>query len=122
MVQNKFKGVKIMGFAKKNTKGNIAANEKNINTNATVTLNGRLIDVFEGEKYNYAKVECDRTKKKPNSDDFYYDTFSVKFDKSIELPNDETTVSIIGTLSAFFDKSINRTVITIDGQSIQVSN
>lgn len=109
-----------MGFAKKNTKETIEV--KNINTNAIVTLTGELVDVFEGEKYNYAKINCNRTKKKPNTNDFYYDTFSVKFDKSIELPTDVNDVEINGTLSAFFDKSINRTVITIDGQSIKVSN
>lgn len=109
-----------MAFKKNGTKVNTT--EKNVNTNTLVTITGKLIDVFEGDKYNYFKVNCDRTKINPNTKQPYYDTFSVKFDKNVDVPNDECDVQITATLSSFFDKSINRTMITIDGQSIKVSN
>lgn len=107
-----------MGFAKKNTKN---ADEVNINANAVVKLTGTLIDVYEGEKFNYAKVRCNRTKKKENGD-FYYDEFSVKFEKSIALPNEEAKVEIEGYISAFFNRDIERTQINITGIICKVSN
>lgn len=108
-----------MGFAKKNTK---VENEVNINNNAVVKLTGTLIDVYEGDKFNYAKVRCNRTKKNGKTGDFYYDEFSVKFDKSIGLPNEETKVEINGYISSFFNRDIERTQINITGFTCEVSN
>ena len=112
-----------MGFAKKNTKGETAANENeiNINDNATVELVGKVVDVFEGEKYNYVKIQCNRTKVNPRTNQPYYDEFSVKFDKSIKLPTNEVTATISGYLSSYFNRDIERTQNNITGISI-VSN
>ena len=110
-----------MGFAKKNeTKAN--TNEKNVNENARATFFGKAVDVIEGKKYNYLKVHADRTKINPKTNDPYYDEFSIKFDKSIELPNEECYVSITATLSPFYDKDRQCTIIVIEGDKIVVSN
>lgn len=109
-----------MAFKKNETKAN--TNEKNVNENARVTIVGKVVDVIEGKKYNYLKVHADRTKINPKTNTPYYDEFSIKFDKSITLPTEEVTAVINATLSPFYDKDRQCTIIVIEGEKIEVSN
>lgn len=109
-----------MAFKKNETKVNTT--EKNVNNNARVTIVGKVVDVIEGKKYNYLKVHADRTKINPKTNTPYYDEFSIKFDKSITLPTDEVNATITATLSLFYDKDRQCTIIVIEGDTINVSN
>lgn len=108
-----------MAFKKNETKVNTT--EKNVNNNARVTIVGKVVDVIEGKKYNYLKVHADRTKINPKTNTPYYDEFSIKFDKSITLPTDEVTAVINATLSPFYDKDRQCTIIVIEGESIDTN-
>lgn len=107
-----------MGFTKKNESTNIV----NRNENAVVSISGKLVDVIEGKKYNYAKIRADRTSINQRTNKPYYDEISVKFDKSITLPTDECDVSVTATISTYFDHDINRMLIILDGDKCEVSN
>lgn len=96
-----------MAFSKK-----ISVNETGDTVNAIATLNGRLVDVYEGEKRNYATIRTQRGK--------YYDDFSVSFDKSVELPDGETPCQVTAEISTFFDKTINRSKTVLTGFSFLV--
>lgn len=109
-----------MAFKKNETKVNTT--EKNVNDNARVTIFGKVVDVIEGKKYNYLKIHADRTKVNPKTNTPYYDEFSVKFDKSIALPKDECHAYINATLSPFYDKDRQCTIIVIEGENVEVSN
>lgn len=109
-----------MAFKKNETKTNTS--EKNVNENARVTIIGKVVDVIEGKKYNYLKIRADRTKINPKTNTPYYDEFSIKFDKSIALPTDEVNATITATLSPFYDKDRQCTIIVIEGDTITVSN
>lgn len=109
-----------MAFKKNETKVN--TNEKNVNENARVTIVGKVVDVIEGNKYNYLKIHADRTKINPKTNAPYYDEFSIKFDKSIALPTEEVKATVTATLSPFYDKDRQCTVIVIEGEKIDVSN
>lgn len=106
-----------MAFKKNETN----TNEKNVNNNARVTIVGKVVNVIEGKKYNYLKVHADRTKINSKANRPYYDEFSIKFDKSIELPNDEVMAVVNATLSPFYDKDRQCTIIVIEGESIDVN-
>lgn len=107
-----------MGFAKKNENTNVISR----NDNAIVNITGKLVDVIEGKKFNYAKIRADRTAINQRTGKPYYDEISVKFDKSIKLPNDECTVDVTATISTYFDRDINRMLILLDGNKCAVSN
>lgn len=107
-----------MGFAKKNENTNTV----NRNDNAVVSITGKLVDVIEGKKFNYDKIRADRTAINQRTSKPYYDEIPVKFDKSIELPNDECTVDVNATISTYFDRDINRMLILLDGNKCTVSN
>ena len=107
-----------MGFAKKNENTNTV----NRNDNAVVSITGKLVDVIEGKKFNYAKIRADRTAINQRTNKPYYDEIAVKFDKSIELPSDECTVDVSATISTYFDRDINRMLILLDGNKCAVSN
>ena len=109
-----------MGFTKKNENSN--ANNVNRNDNAVVSITGKLVDVIEGKKFNYAKIRADRTAINQRTNKPYYDEISVKFDKSIELPNEECAVDVNATISTYFDRDINRMLIILDGHKCVVSN
>lgn len=109
-----------MGFTKKNENSN--TNTVNRNDNAVVSITGKLVDVIEGKKFNYAKIRADRTAINQRTGKPYYDEISVKFDKSIELPTDECTVDANATISTYFDRDINRMLIILDGNKCTVSN
>ena len=106
-----------MGFAKKNENTNTVSR----NENAVVSISGKLVDVIEGKKFNYAKIRADRTAINPRTKEPYYDELSVKFDKSITLPTDECDVSVTATISTYFDRDINRMLIILDGDKCEVS-
>ena len=109
-----------MGFTKKNESTN--TNTVNRNDNAVVSITGKLVDVIEGKKFNYAKILADRTAINQRTNKPYYDEIAVKFDKSITLPNDESDVSVTATISTYFDRDINRMLIVLDGEKCEVSN
>lgn len=106
-----------MGFTKKNENTNTV----NRNENAVVSISGKLVDVIEGKKFNYAKIRTDRTAINQHTNKPYYDEISVKFDKTITLPSDECDVSVSATISTYFDRDINRTLIILDGDKCEVS-
>ena len=90
-----------MAFSKK---------EKVVNateSKAIAYLTGKLIEVYEGEKYNYATIRTNRGK--------YYDDFSVSFAKSVELADGECECEVKAELSTFFDKNINRSKTVLTG-------
>ena len=105
-----------MGFTRKN------ANTVNRNENAVVSITGTLVDIIEGKKFNYAKIRADRTVINQRTNKPYYDEISVKFDKSIELPDDECTVDVNATINTYFDRDIHRMIIILDGHECTVSN
>lgn len=106
-----------MGFIKKNE----STNALNRNENAVVSISGMLVDVFEGKKFNYAKIRANRTVINQHTNAPYYDDISVKFDKSITLPDEECNVSVTATISTYFDHDINRMLIILDGDKCEVS-
>lgn len=106
-----------MGFTKKNEITSIV----NRNENAVVSISGKLVDVIEGKKFNYAKIRADRTAINQRTNEPYYDELSVKFDKSITLPDDECDVSVTATISTYFDRDINRMLIILDGDKCEAS-
>ena len=106
-----------MGFAKKNE----SRNTVNRNENAIVSISGKLVDVIEGKKFNYAKIQADRTAINPRTNMPYYDEISVKFDKSITLPDDECDVIVTATISTYFDRDINRMLIILNGDKCEAS-
>ena len=104
-----------MGFAKKNT------NTASRNDNAVVSITGTVVEVVEGKKFNYAKIRTDRTAIDQRTNKPYYDEISVKFDKSIKLPDSECDVSVTATISTYFDRDINRMLIILDGDKCEAS-
>ena len=97
-----------MGFKK-------TANQTNANeVNAIATFNGKLMEVYEGEKRNYATIRTTRGK--------YYDDFSVSFDKSVELPDNECECEVTADISTFFDKTINRSKTVFTGITFSKKN
>lgn len=107
-----------MSFAKKHESTNVI----NRNDNAVVSITGTLVDVIEGKKFNYAKIRADRTAINQRTNKPYYDEISVKFDKSIELPDEECIVDVAATINTYFDRDINRLLIVLDGNKCTVSN
>ena len=105
-----------MGFTKKNENTNTVSR----NENAVVSISGKIVDVIEGRKFNYAKIRADRTAINKRTNEPYYDEISVKFDKSITLPTEECDVSVNATISTYFDRDINRTLIILDGDKCEV--
>ena len=106
-----------MGFTKKNE----STNTVNRNENAVVSISGKIVDVIEGKKFNYTKIRADRTSINQRTNEPYYDEISVKFDKSITLPDHECDVSVTATISTYFDRDINRMLIILDGDKCEVS-
>lgn len=106
-----------MGFTKKNERTNTV----NRNENAVVTISGKLVNVIEGKKFNYAVIHADRTIINQRTNKPYYDEISVKFDKSITLPTDECDVIVNATINTYFDRDINRMLIILDGDECEVS-
>lgn len=107
-----------MGFTKKNGSTNTVCR----NDNAVVSITGTLVDVIDGKKFNYAVIRADRTVINQRTNKPYYDEISVKFDKSITLPDDECEVSVTATISTYFDRDINRMLIILNGDKCEVSN
>lgn len=106
-----------MGFANKNKNTNTVGR----NDNAVVSITGTLVEVVEGKKFNYAKIRTDRTAINQRTNKPYYDEISVKFDKSITLPDDECDVSVTATISTYFDRDINRMLIILEGDKCEAS-
>lgn len=107
-----------MSFTKKNESINIVKR----NENAVVSISGRFVDVIDGKKFNYAKIRVNRATINQRTNKPYYDELSVKFDKSITLPDDECDVSVTATISTYFDRDTNRMIIILDGYKCEVSN
>lgn len=107
-----------MAFKKKVEK---AVETAKTNHQAICTIIGVITDIFEGAKKNYATVRIDTDNINPNTNKPYYNTMSIGFDKSVELPADECEVTITGEIRTFFDKDRQRTETYIDGKTC-VSN
>lgn len=69
-------------------KNNTQANTNKNACTATATIGGTLMEVYEGEKYDYTKIRVD------HDYDNYYDLFKVACGKSFELPNDGEFITL----------------------------
>ena len=94
------------------------------NTNvADFKIVGELTDVNDGTKKNYITIKIEGDEINPNTKQPYYNLLKVTADKDIELFDEGTIVEIGGTISSYFDKSVNRsTMILTAGDVKPVSN
>lgn len=84
--------------------------ENTITENTNVCICGTLEKVFEGKKANYLTVKAMRGNN--------YDLFNVDCPHSIALPDDGEKVTIIGTLSTFWDKEKRMQKVIITAKSV----
>lgn len=102
----------------------------NTNTNKAVNSNiadfrivGELTDVYEGNKKNYLTIKVEGDEINPKTKEPYYNLLKVTADKDIELYDDGTIVEIGGTISSYFDKSVNRSAMILTAGNVKpVSN
>lgn len=86
--------------------------------NATFHIQGNVVDVFEGKKYNFITVNVDSENINPKTNKPYYNTFRIACPKSMELPLDEEPAIITGTFSSFFNRDKQCTEISLTADEI----
>lgn len=100
------------------TTSNASAN-KAVNSNvADFKIIGELTDVYEGSKKNYLTIKVEGDEINPKTKQPYY-MLKVTADKDIELYDDGTIVEIGGTISSYFDKSVNRSTMILTAGSVK---
>lgn len=102
-----------MAFKKNNT----TKTEKTEHS-AVATIRGKLVDVYEGKKYNYLTVNVDRPEVNPKTGAHYYNRLTLTAGKDINLPDGETEVIATGYITSFFDRDVNRDKIVIECTSL----
>ena len=80
-------------MARKNTKAQSA--KPVTNNQATASITGILDSVYEGKKYDYAKVKV------YHDYDEYYDLFKVACGKDFELPDDGEEITLLCNIKAY---------------------
>ena len=85
--------------------------KKSTPESTSVCIIGTLDSVFEGKNANYLDVKVNKNGK-------YYDMFHVDCPKEIVLPDDGETVTIIGTLTTFFDRDKKYQKVIINAKSV----
>ena len=103
-----------MAFKKRTTETETSKTEHK----ALATIRGTLVDVYEGNKYNYLTVNVNRDAVNPKTKKNYYNRLIITADKSINLPNDEAEVIITAEFSSFFDRDVNRDKIILTASAI----
>lgn len=80
-------------MARKNTKAQSA--KPVTNNQATASITGILDSVYEGNKYDYAKIKV------YHDYDEYYDLFNVACGKDFELPDDGEEVTLLCNIKTY---------------------
>lgn len=90
---------------------------------ANFCIIGELTDVYDGSKKNYLTIKVEGNEINPETKQPYYNLLKVTADKDVELYDDGTIVEIGGTISSYFDKSVNRSTMILTAGSVKpVSN
>lgn len=86
---------------------------------ANFKIIGELTDVYEGSKKNYLTIKVEGDEINPKTNEPYYNLLKVTADKDIELYDDGTIVEIGGTISSYFDKSVNRSTMILTAGNVK---
>ena len=85
---------------------------------AVFNIIGVLVSVYEGKNKNYANIRVDGEEINPKTKKPYYSMYKIRFDKSVELPDDGAPVAIAGTVTTYFDKETSTLITYLNGITI----
>ena len=99
---------------------NTPATNTNADTN-TFTMTGVLESVYDGKSYNYITLRVNTNTTNPKTGQPYYNKFTIAAKPDVELFDDETLVTITGIIKTFYNRTTERSVITLEALSVSNS-